>query len=51
MAAEITEEYGKRLNPNPTQQLYDTITDHSRNDVSVQDAIAHAINNAAVEAN
>jgi len=51
MAAEITAEYGKELNPDPTQELYDTITDHSRNDVSVQDAVAHAINNAAVEAN
>jgi hypothetical protein len=51
MAAEITAEYGKELNPNPTQELYDTITDHSRNDVSVQAAVTHAINNAAVEAN
>ncbi len=51
MAAEITVEYGKQLNPEPAQQLYDTITDHSRNDVSVQDAVKHAINNAAVEAN
>jgi hypothetical protein len=51
MAAEITAEYGKELNPDPAQELYDTITDHSRNDVSVQDAVTHAINNAAVEAN
>jgi hypothetical protein len=51
MAAEITAEYGKQLNPEPAQLLYDTITDHSRNEVSVQDAINHAINNAAVELN
>lgn len=51
MAAEITAEYGKELNPDPAQELYDTITDHSRNDVSVRDAVTHAINNAAVEAN
>jgi hypothetical protein len=51
MASEITAEYGKQLNPEPAQELYDTITDHSRNDVSVQDALTHAINNAAVEAN
>jgi hypothetical protein len=51
MAAEITAEYGKQLNPDPTQELYDTITDHSRNDVSIQDAVTHAIKNAAVEAN
>jgi hypothetical protein len=51
MAAEITAEYGKQLNPELAQLLYDTITDHSRNEVSVQDAINHAINNAAVEVN
>jgi hypothetical protein len=51
MAAEITAEYGKQLNPEPAQLLYDTITDHSRNEVSVQDAVTHAIKNAAVEAN
>ena len=50
-AMEITAEYGKELNPDPAQELYDSITDHSRNDVSVQDAVTHAINNAAVEAN
>jgi hypothetical protein len=51
MAAEITADYGKQLNPEPAQQLYDSITDHSRNEVSVQDAVTHSINNAAVEAN
>jgi hypothetical protein len=51
IAAEITAEYGKQLNPDPTQELYDSITDHSRNDVSIQDAVSHAIKNAAVEAN
>ena len=51
MASEITAEYGKQLSPEPAQLLYDTITDHSRNDVSVQDAVSHAIKNAAVEAN
>ena len=51
LAAEITSDYGKQLNPEPAQLLYDTITDHSRNEVSVQDAVNHAINNAVVEAN
>jgi hypothetical protein len=49
MAREITGEYNKELNPGPTQQLYDDITDHGRNDVVVQDAVAHAIKNAVVE--
>jgi hypothetical protein len=50
MATEITKEYNKELNPNPTQLLYDSITDHSRNEVAAKDAVAHAIKNAAIEA-
>ena len=50
MADEITAEYGKELNPNPAQLLYDSITDHGRNDVRPRDAVDHAIKNAAVEA-
>lgn len=48
--AEITAEYNKELNPNPTQLLYDSITDHARNGVVAQDAVDHALKNAAVEA-
>lgn len=51
MANEITAEYNKELNPEPTQLLYDKITDHSRNDVIVEDAVSHALKNAAIEAN
>ena len=43
MGAEITEEYSRELNPNPTQLRYDAITDHSRNDVSAKDAVAQAL--------
>lgn len=50
MGAEITAEYDKELDPNPTQLLYDSITDHARNDVVAQDAVDHALKNAAVEA-
>lgn len=49
MGAEITEEYDKELNPNPAQLLYDSITDHSRNDVAVQEAVDHALKNVSVE--
>ena len=49
LAADITDEYGKELNPEPTQLLYDSITDHSRNDVVVKDAVAHALKNTAIE--
>jgi hypothetical protein len=49
MAVEITEEYNKELNPEPAQLLYDTITDHSRNEVVVKDAVAHALKNVSVE--
>jgi hypothetical protein len=47
--SEITEEYDRELNPEPTQLLYDSITDHSRNDVAVQDAVDHALKNVSME--
>lgn len=50
MASEIANAYSKELNPGPAQLLYDAITDHSRNDVAAKGAVAHAINNAAIEA-
>ena len=49
MADEITTEYNKELNPQPTQLLYDTITDHGRNGVVAKDAVAHALKNTAIE--
>jgi hypothetical protein len=48
-ATDITDEYNKELNPGPTQLLYDAITDHGRNEVVVQDAVAAAIKNGAIE--
>jgi len=50
MANEITDEYNKQLNPEPAQLLYDGITNHGRNQVSVQDAVAAAIKNARMQA-
>ena len=49
-AGDITSEYNKELNPNPTQLLYDNITDHSRNGVTAKDAVDNALKNAAIEA-
>jgi hypothetical protein len=49
MAAEITDEYNKELNPGPAQLFYDSITDHGRNEVAVQNAVAHALKNTAIE--
>ena len=49
MATDITDEYNKELNPGPTQLLYDTITDHGRNEIVVKDAVAHALKNTTVE--
>ena len=48
-AAAITADYSRELNPGPTQLLYDSITDHSRNEVVVKNAVEHAIKNAAIE--
>jgi hypothetical protein len=47
--AEITDEYSKELNSNAAQLLYDSITDHSRNEVVYSDAVAHALKNVAIE--
>jgi hypothetical protein len=49
MAAEITEVYDRELNTEPTQLLYDRITDHSRNEVAAQDAVDQALKNIAIE--
>jgi hypothetical protein len=49
IGAEITGEYGKQLDPQPTQLLYDSITDHSRNEVVAKDAATHAIKNTLIE--
>jgi hypothetical protein len=51
VASEINEKYNKELNPEPTQLLYDTITDHARNGVEARDAVNHALKNASIEAN
>ncbi len=49
MAGEIADEYRRELDPQATQLLYDSITDHSRNEVAVQDAVEHALKNVTVE--
>ena len=49
MANDIADEYTKELDPGPTQLLYDSITDHSRNEVVVKDAVAAALKNIAIE--
>jgi hypothetical protein len=50
VATDITNEYNRQLNSNPTQLLYDNITDHSRNGVIAKDAVEHALKNVAIEA-
>ena len=49
IAADITDEYNRELNTEPTQLLYDSITDHSRNEVVAQDAVDHALKNVSIE--
>jgi len=49
MAVDITDEYKRELNPGPAQLLYDSITDHGRNEVVVKDAVAHALKNTTME--
>jgi hypothetical protein len=50
IAAEITDEYNKELNPETTQLFYDAITDHGRNGTVAKDAVDHALKNVAIEA-
>jgi hypothetical protein len=40
---EITDEYGRELNVQATQLRYDSITDHSRNDVEAREAVARVL--------
>jgi hypothetical protein len=49
LASEITDEYDRELNTEPTQLLYDSITDHSRNEVVAGEAADHAIKNISME--
>lgn len=49
VANEIADKYNTELNPKPAQLLYDSITDHGRNEVVVKDAVASAIKNALAE--
>jgi hypothetical protein len=46
--AAITGDYSRESNRG-TQLLYDSIIDHSRNEVGVKDAVTHAIKNAPIE--
>ncbi len=48
-ADEITAEYTRELNTEPAQLLYDSITDHSRNQVVAMDAVNHALKNVSIE--
>jgi hypothetical protein len=49
MATEITDEYNRQLNPEPTQLFYDSITDHGRNGTVAKDAVEHALKNVTIE--
>lgn len=46
LAVDITNDYNNQLNAGATQALYDTLTDHGRNDVTVQDAVTAALKDA-----
>jgi hypothetical protein len=50
LASEFTDTYGKQLNPDPAQQIFDTITNHSLNQTPVSDAIAAALKEAEISA-
>ena len=43
LGAEITAQYNEKLNPNPAQQRYDDITDHSRYEIEASDAVTRVL--------
>jgi hypothetical protein len=50
IAAQLTDDYEKQLDPDPAQLLYDNITDHSRNNVVTTDAVARALKETTASA-
>jgi hypothetical protein len=51
MSQEITDEYNRELNPDPAQLRFDAVTDHSRNDVVAQDAVAQILRELTLASN
>ncbi len=51
MSQEITDEYNRELNPDPAQLRFDAVTDHSRNDVVAQDAVAQILRDLTLASN
>jgi hypothetical protein len=49
VATEITDEYDKELNTEPTQLFYDLITNHGVAEGVAKDAAAYAIRNIVIE--
>lgn len=47
-ATEITSEFDKSLNLEATQQYYDTITNHARNETDAKEAVAAALANTRI---
>jgi hypothetical protein len=47
-ASEVTNDYDKELNVAATQEYYDTITNHGRNELDAKQAVAAAMGNANV---
>jgi hypothetical protein len=43
VAADIDTEFNRQLDPGPTQVYYDSVTDHGRNRIVVDDAVAAAL--------
>ena len=51
MSQEITDEYNRELDPDPAQLRFDAVTDHSRNDVVAQDAVAQILRELTLASN
>ena len=51
MGNEITDEYGRELNPAPTQLRYDLLTDYSRNGEVAPDVVTQVLKDVVVASN
>jgi hypothetical protein len=51
MGGEITDEYGRELNPAPTQLRYDLLTDYSRNGEVAPDVVTQVLKDVVVASN
>ncbi len=49
LAKQINDDYTRELDPGPTQNYYDGLTNHSRNEISSREAASEALKNVTIQ--